>query len=43
MGLDWVLWHSLPDRYTLLGAGIIIASGICLVRRERVHLESEHP
>jgi drug/metabolite transporter (DMT)-like permease len=43
MGLDWALWRSLPDRYTLLGGAIIIASGIYLVRRERRHLESEHP
>jgi hypothetical protein len=33
----------LPDGYTLLGAGIIIASGIYLVRREAVHSEAEHP
>ncbi|WP_038500634.1 DMT family transporter [Janthinobacterium agaricidamnosum] len=43
MGLDWLLWRTLPDEYTLLGAGIIIASGIYLVRREAVHIDSEHP
>ena len=43
VALDWLLWKTLPDEITLLGAGIIIASGIYLVRRERVHLESEHP
>jgi drug/metabolite transporter (DMT)-like permease len=43
MGLDWALWRTLPDRYTLLGGAIIIASGIYLVRRERRHLEAEHP
>ena len=43
MGLDWLLWRTLPDEYTLLGAAIIIASGIYLVRREAAHLESEHP
>lgn len=43
LALDWGLWHTLPDRITLLGAAIIIASGIVLVRRERVHLEAEHP
>ena len=42
-GFDWLLWHVLPDRYTLLGAAIIIASGIYLVRREAVHVEAEHP
>lgn len=43
LGLDWLLWRTLPDRYTLLGAAIIVASGVYLVRRERMHLESEHP
>ena len=41
--LDWSLWQTLPDRWTLLGASIIIASGIYLVRHERVHVESERP
>jgi drug/metabolite transporter (DMT)-like permease len=41
--LDWSLWHTLPDRYTLLGAAIIIGSGIYLVRHERIHMEAEHP
>jgi len=43
IGLDRVLWHTTPDRYTLLGAGLIIASGLYLVRRETVHAEAEHP
>lgn len=43
LALDWLLWRATPDRYTLVGATIIIASGIYLVRRERVHVESEHP
>ena len=43
VAIDWLLWHTLPDGFTLLGAGIIIASGIYLVRRETVHEESEHP
>ena len=41
--IDWVMWKTLPDGFTLLGAAIIIASGVYLVRSERVHLESEHP
>ena len=41
--LDWTLWRTLPDGFTLLGAAIIVASGVYLVRREREHLESEHP
>lgn len=43
VGLDWLLWQVLPDRYTLLGAAIIIASGLYLIRREKVHVESTHP
>jgi drug/metabolite transporter (DMT)-like permease len=41
--IDWMLWNTLPDRYTLLGAAIIIGSGIYLVRHEQSHVESEHP
>lgn len=43
VAIDWLLWQTLPDGYTLLGAAIIIASGIYLVRREAVHAEAEHP
>ncbi len=43
MGLDWLLWRTLPDQYTLLGAAIIIGSGIYLVRHEQRHLPAEHP
>ncbi|MYM39003.1 DMT family transporter [Duganella qianjiadongensis] len=43
VAIDWLLWQVLPDGYTLLGATIIIASGIYLVRRESVHAEAEHP
>jgi drug/metabolite transporter (DMT)-like permease len=42
-GLDWVLWHTLPDAITWLGAAIIIASGLVLLRSEKVHVEAEHP
>ena len=41
--LDYVLWHTLPDRITWLGAAIIVASGLYLLRRERVHVEAERP
>ena len=41
--LDVTLWGVLPDSITWLGAAIIVASGLYLLRRERVHLESEHP
>jgi drug/metabolite transporter (DMT)-like permease len=41
--LDFTLWSVLPDASTWLGAAIIVASGIYLLRRERVHIEAEHP
>ncbi len=43
VGLDATLWGVLPDRITWLGAAIIVASGLYLLRRERVHAEAEHP
>jgi drug/metabolite transporter (DMT)-like permease len=43
LAIDWLLWHTLPDGWMLVGAGIIVASGIYLVRHERVHAEAEHP
>lgn len=43
LALDWLLWGTLPDAITLLGAGIIVASGIYLVRHEAAHAEAEHP
>jgi drug/metabolite transporter (DMT)-like permease len=41
--LDATLWGVLPDSVTWLGAAIIVASGLYLLRRERVHAEAEHP
>ena len=35
MGLDWVLWHTVPGATTLVGGAIIIGSGLYLVRTER--------
>jgi drug/metabolite transporter (DMT)-like permease len=35
LALDWLLWRTFPDAVTLLGAGIIVASGLYLIRRER--------
>jgi drug/metabolite transporter (DMT)-like permease len=43
LAIDWLLWHTLPDRWMLVGAAIIVASGVYLVRHEAVHAESEHP
>jgi drug/metabolite transporter (DMT)-like permease len=41
--LDLAIWGVLPDTITWVGAAIIIASGLYLLRRERVHTEAEHP
>ena len=43
VGLDLALWGVLPDGVTWIGAAIIVASGLYLLRRERVHAEAEHP
>jgi drug/metabolite transporter (DMT)-like permease len=43
LGLDRLIWHTTPDHYTLIGATIIIGSGLFLVRREKIHTEAEHP
>jgi drug/metabolite transporter (DMT)-like permease len=43
IGLDWVLWRNSPEAVVLLGAAIIIASGVYLIRRQTVNAEVEHP
>ncbi len=43
VGMDWLLWRALPDSWTLLGAAIIIGSGLYLIRHEKEHVEAEHP
>ena len=47
VGLDWVVWQTLPESHTWLGAAIIIASGLYIVRREKriteIHATAEHP
>lgn len=43
VGLDWLLWRALPDAWTLVGAAIIIGSGLYLIRHEKTHVEAEHP
>jgi drug/metabolite transporter (DMT)-like permease len=35
IGIDWLLWHTLPDGATLLGGAIIIGSGLYLIRHEK--------
>ncbi|MEO8857226.1 MAG: DMT family transporter [Burkholderiaceae bacterium] len=36
IGLDWLLWKTVPDSTTLLGGAIIIASGLYLIRKEKI-------
>jgi drug/metabolite transporter (DMT)-like permease len=43
VGLDWFVWRTVPAPVTIFGAFVIMASGLYLVRRERVHVEAEHP
>ena len=43
LALDWLLWRAVPGGQTFFGAAIVIACGVYLVRRERVHAEAEHP
>ncbi len=43
LSLDFAVWGVLPDAMTWAGAAIIVASGLYLLRRERVHAEAEHP
>jgi len=43
LGLDRLIWNTTPDHWTLVGAAIIIGSGLFLARSEKVHAEAEHP
>ena len=43
IAIDWLMWHTLPDQTTLIGAAIIIGSGLYLIRHETTHAEAEHP
>jgi drug/metabolite transporter (DMT)-like permease len=47
VGLDWLIWQTLPAAHTWLGATVIVGSGLYLVRREQriseVHANAEHP
>ena len=43
VAMDAMIWGVLPDRLTWAGAGVIVASGLYLLRRERVHAEAEKP
>ena len=35
LGIDFLLWQALPDRWTVAGAAIIVAAGVYLMRHER--------
>jgi len=41
LGVDWLIWDTLPDATTLIGGAIIIASGLYVVRHERAHRRIE--
>lgn len=43
IGWDWLLWQALPDAATWTGAAIIVASGLYLLRRERVRHAGRPP
>jgi drug/metabolite transporter (DMT)-like permease len=43
LALDWLVWNTLPDGRMLVGAVVIVACGLYLLRRERAHAEAEHP
>ncbi len=47
VAIDWIFWKTLPDQYTLIGAAIIIGSGLYLIRHETgvqsAQAETEHP
>ena len=36
IGLDWLLWKAVPDHATLLGGAVIVASGLYLIRKEKI-------
>ena len=38
--LDLTLWQVLPDGITWIGAAVIVASGLYLLRREAVRAEA---
>lgn len=43
LGVDWLVWDTLPDAYTLMGGAIIIASGLYVVRHERAGALENRP
>jgi drug/metabolite transporter (DMT)-like permease len=43
LAVDGLIWSTRPQLAMLLGAAVIIASGLYLIRHERVHVEAEKP
>jgi len=36
VSIDWMLWNALPSSRVYVGGGIVIASGLYLIWRERL-------
>jgi len=43
LGLDLLVWQTVPGLRVFIGAAIIVASGIYLARHEAKGIEAEHP
>lgn len=43
LGLDLLLWQTVPELRVFIGAAIIVASGVYLARHESKGIEAEHP
>jgi drug/metabolite transporter (DMT)-like permease len=43
VALDWIIWHTTPDRFTLLGGAIVIASGVYMIRQEKAPVPALPP
>jgi drug/metabolite transporter (DMT)-like permease len=43
LAIDWFVWGTLPGSGMLAGAAVIVVCGLYLLRRERIHVEAEHP
>ncbi len=43
LGLDLLIWQTVPGLRVFIGAGIIVASGIYLAKHEASGIEAEHP
>lgn len=41
IGLGWFVFGQIPDRFTFIGSGVVIASGLYLLYRERVRAVPE--